>query len=483
MFAGLSTATKELLVVNRKQEIGDAIKKVNSISSRDMITPAPELIFSAFRLCPAENIRVVIIGQDPYTNGTAQGMSFSVPSGVTIPPSLVNIYRALLGSNLITTMPTHGNLESWATQGVLLLNSALTTQKGLSQCHQSAWAPYTSSLIKEISKKYKPIFMLFGLEAQKNISIISDSIILKWCHPSPQSNMKDTPTHFKYCTTFSQANEKLKQCGDIPINWNSVNECAVTSVTVESSLLSSTTIISATIASSIPTVLALTTPPTSIASSTPTALAYTTPTPVSSTPTAPTTPSTTPTLASIPAKMTPAIAQLPDGLTPGIYVFTDGAARANGKENCVASWAFYMTDGRTDISAAGIVPPVVIEGKKYTSSNNRGELLGIAMAIKYILFNITRPPNVTIVTDSEYSLNSITKYINDWRKDEKKMKGKQNLDLICATRDDLDVLEKKCKVNFRSINSHTSPPSNDKPIELFYWTGNDRADKLCTGVL
>jgi uracil-DNA glycosylase len=179
--------------------------------------------FRALDLTPLENVRVVILGQDPYHGeGQAHGLCFSVQPGVRIPPSLVNIYKEM-EQDLGIPPARHGFLEHWASQGVLLLNAVLTVQMGMAASHQGrGWERFTDAIIRLINERAEPVvFMLWGSYAQKKAAFV-DSIdkggrhlVLKAPHPSPLS----AHNGFFGCGHFSKANNFLKARGQKPIDW------------------------------------------------------------------------------------------------------------------------------------------------------------------------------------------------------------------------------------------------------------------------
>ena len=180
--------------------------------------PGPK-IFAAFDLTPFEQVKVVILGQDPYHGpGQAHGLSFSVPEGVTPPPSLVNIFKEL--NNDLGIAPSRsGNLESWAQQGVLLLNATLTVRARQAGSHQKkGWESFTDTVIQKLSTDRKGlVFLLWGRFAQAKEALIDGSKhhILKAPHPSPFS------AHYGFfgCQHFSKTNQLLESQGLEPINW------------------------------------------------------------------------------------------------------------------------------------------------------------------------------------------------------------------------------------------------------------------------
>lgn len=183
------------------------------------VFPPPKFIFHAFDLCPFDKVSVVILGQDPYHNdGQAHGLSFSVPEKVHMPPSLQNIYKEIV-SDIGGTVPTHGNLEHLAKQGVLLLNATLTVRAHTAGSHQGkGWEAFTDTVIKTLSdKKEHLVFLLWGNYAKKKRELIDRKkhLVLEAAHPSPFSAYHG----FFGCKHFSQANAYLKKHGKEPIKW------------------------------------------------------------------------------------------------------------------------------------------------------------------------------------------------------------------------------------------------------------------------
>lgn len=183
------------------------------------IYPPGNYIFNAFNQTPFHNVRVVVIGQDPYHgHGQAHGLSFSVPKGVPIPPSLQNIYKEIY-SDLGLPIPSHGNLETWAQQGVLLLNATLTVRANQAGSHQGkGWERFTDAAIIELSNhRDNLIFMLWGSFAQAKSKLINSNKhhILTAPHPSPLSAYRG----FFGCRHFSKANQILQNLGQRTINW------------------------------------------------------------------------------------------------------------------------------------------------------------------------------------------------------------------------------------------------------------------------
>ncbi len=181
------------------------------------IFPAGNLMFNAFEKCPFEQVKVVILGQDPYHGtGEANGLCFSVNDGIKIPPSLRNIFKEIK-EDLGKEIPKSGNLERWANQGVFLLNATLTVVKDTAGSHQKkGWEGFTDVVIKKISEeKEGVVFMLWGKYAHDKGKVIDAQkhLVLKAPHPSPLAKGFDGNKH------FSQANEYLKNKGESEIEW------------------------------------------------------------------------------------------------------------------------------------------------------------------------------------------------------------------------------------------------------------------------
>ena len=183
-----------------------------------MIYPPEHLIFRALELTPFDQVKVVILGQDPYHGeGQAEGLAFSVPVGVKLPPSLKNIAKELF-ADLQLTLPQEGSLVSWAEQGVLLLNAVLTVEKDRPGSHRGqGWEAFTDEVIAYLNQHYSHlVFMLWGKEAQKKGALIDRArhLVLEAAHPSPFS-----VKGFAGCRHFSKANAYLREHGQAEIIW------------------------------------------------------------------------------------------------------------------------------------------------------------------------------------------------------------------------------------------------------------------------
>jgi uracil-DNA glycosylase len=199
------------------QQLADFIKREKAAGK--VLYPPGALIFNAFDTTPFDQVKVVILGQDPYHNpGEAMGLCFSVPKGVKIPPSLQNIYKEI-HDDLGLPIPTHGDLTHWAQQGVFLLNAMLTVEKNKPASHGAAgWQNFTDAVIRLLSEKKEGlVFILWGKFAQGKEVFIDKNRhwVLKAAHPSPFS----ATAGFFGCRHFSKTNDYLKKRGLQPIDW------------------------------------------------------------------------------------------------------------------------------------------------------------------------------------------------------------------------------------------------------------------------
>lgn len=188
--------------------------------SQYTVYPSMYDIFNSMKYTSFEKVKVVLLGQDPYHNvGQAMGLSFSVPDGIDVPPSLVNMYKELYAETGIKPKPT-GNLTGWARQGVLLLNAVLTVREHQANSHKGkGWEFFTDSIIKKISdKKEHVVFLLWGGNARSKKRLIDDKkhLVLECAHPSPLSAYNG----FFGCGHFVKTNEYLIKNGIEPIDWS-----------------------------------------------------------------------------------------------------------------------------------------------------------------------------------------------------------------------------------------------------------------------
>ena len=198
-------------------------KKVKEEYATHMIFPPSNEVFSAFELTPLADVKVVILGQDPYHNvGQAHGLCFSVKPDVEIPPSLVNIYKEL-HDDLGCYIPNNGYLVKWAKQGVLMLNTVLTVRAHQANSHRGiGWEEFTNAAIRVLNEQDRPIvFILWGSPAQRKKEMLNNPklLILKAPHPSPLSAYRG----FFGSKPFSQTNAFLEKNGLTPIDWQIEN--------------------------------------------------------------------------------------------------------------------------------------------------------------------------------------------------------------------------------------------------------------------
>eukprot|EP01134_Creolimax_fragrantissima_P006206 CFRG6206T1 len=194
-------------------------------AAKKKVYPPPEFIYEWTRICTFDDVKVVILGQDPYhRKGQAHGLSFSVVPGIATPPSLVNIYKELTADIAGFKRPSHGYLVEWAKQGVLLLNACLTVREGEANAHANkGWENFTDAVIKQINvKKSNVVFLLWGAYAQKKGAMIDKKkhCIVKTVHPSPLSAHRG----FLGSKCFSKCNEYLSDNSITPIDWTAVCE-------------------------------------------------------------------------------------------------------------------------------------------------------------------------------------------------------------------------------------------------------------------
>ena len=202
-----------------KEYFKGLVQFVKNEYANQVVYPSGSKIFSAFDHCPFESVKVVIVGQDPYHGrGQANGLCFSVSDGVRHPPSLQNIFKEI-NQDLGKPTPVSGNLERWASQGVLLLNATLTVREKNAGSHQGkGWEVFTDKVLEVVSEeKEHVVFILWGAYAQKKGALVDDTkhYVLKSPHPSPFS----ANNGFFGCKHFSKTNQYLHKVGLQPIEW------------------------------------------------------------------------------------------------------------------------------------------------------------------------------------------------------------------------------------------------------------------------
>lgn len=366
-------------------------KVLDALGKAEAITPPPDQIFNFARLTPYGTIKIVILGQDPYpTAGEAHGLAFS-SMGKKIPASLRNIYKCLEEQKHISEFPTTANLTSWAKQGVLLLNSALTTTVGAPNAHMAVWKEFTDELIRYISHDHKSgpgdslIFMLWGGTAhKKEAHIDEDCVIFKWNHPSPLAQVS-APDEDKFinCDHFTLANNLLQEMSLEPICWD------------------------------------------------------------------------------------PA---------PLHVIYTDGACSNNGKANASAGYSTYFAKGSFAGQVRyGKVPSVSIDGKMTYGTNQRGEGLGILIALEAVA-DQKLCANTTIITDSNFWKDMIETYMPNWDMRGVDFKTKKNSDITIKLYDIVNKVKELGTLTIIHVASHDKDP--DAPPE--HIAGNRIADEYAT---
>lgn len=202
----------------------DLAEFVNIERAKHSIYPHQADVYKALQLTSRADTRVVLLGQDPYHGaGQAHGLSFSVPTGVALPPSLRNIMKER-EADVGIPMSSHGNLASWATQGVLLLNSTLTVRDGEAGSHRGrGWETFTDALLTAVNEKNRRVvFVLWGSTAQQKLPLITRNhhVVLRAPHPSPLSAHRG----FFGSSPFSRINNALEEVGNAPIDWHTESE-------------------------------------------------------------------------------------------------------------------------------------------------------------------------------------------------------------------------------------------------------------------
>ncbi len=477
--AGIDNFYIDILVKKNKDLL---LKCLNQLPPNGSVAPHLHLLFNAFRYCPPDKLKCVIIGQDPYPNTVdAEGMSFSVSNEVTTPApkSLQKIHSCLRYNNLLFGAEKK-SLIPWAQQGVLLLNAMLTVGINPVAKHEF-WEVYTNKIITDLCVcKPDLIWILWGDYAKKKSNIITSGNILSWGHPSPASPKNSdpkNPENFIYCDNFIKANQILLAKNKESINWGAIGEdkkndnSTITSlVTIPQTPQVTTTqvTLAQTPQVTIPQTPQVTTTQVTLVQTPQVTLVQTPQVTLAQTPQVSTTQTPQVTLA-----QTPQVSTLKT-----VIAATDGAASSNGKANCLASWGFIIERHENDnislVQNYGMVPLIDIPGKKYKTSNNRGELMAILKCIETIE-SMYKNSNINVISDNEYSINCIVNWANEWIK-----KGifdeKENTDLIHPI---LNILAKtNNKYLFEHIPSHTTEPDKNSPIYI-KWQYNDMADLVC----
>ncbi|UTM05136.1 uracil-DNA glycosylase [Equid gammaherpesvirus 2] len=210
-----------------KRKLVTLLETVAKLRTSTVVYPGEERVFSWSWLCEPTQVKVIILGQDPYHGGQATGLAFSVSKTDPVPPSLRNIFLEVSACDSQFAVPLHGCLNNWARQGVLLLNTILTVEKGKPGSHSDlGWIWFTNYIISCLSNQLDHcVFMLWGSKAIEKASLINTNkhLVLKSQHPSPLAARSNRPSlwpKFLGCGHFKQANEYLKLHGKCPVDWN-----------------------------------------------------------------------------------------------------------------------------------------------------------------------------------------------------------------------------------------------------------------------
>lgn len=463
MISGLTPETKKILIDDKKEVFKSIIKNIaTEKASFDSLNPSLKNIFRAFKLSPIEQTCAVIIAQDPYPGkGDADGLAFSGGRG-TIPASLLNIFKCLVNKKLLSKIPKTGKLDKIASQGVLLLNVALTTKQGASKQHLTLWEPYTDYLIRTISSiNSKIVWVLLGKEAQAKATLLHpQSHRLIWGHPSPINAINSdasNPKAFINCDCFNSLNLFAKK-----IDWEVLNDEVETPDQTKQRIIPNK---------------------------------------------------------SYRFKSDEMKAKI---LTDEVFIFTDGASYMNGKPDCLSSYAFLIITRSGDMIAEG---SGIVNGNAQSNNRGEisGILHGLELYCEMLSSAQPHPtqPHPTqphpvqstqtqekhhptqekqrpmfnvkpfIITDSQYCTMTINEYFDTWLANDM-LSARKNIDLFepvyTMSHGFFTIKQEKIKLfdkaEYIHMNSHqTKPDAPETSFEYFKWKYNDHVDKLCTEVL
>jgi len=447
----------------------------------DIICPRAEDIFAfaRYELAP----RVVILGQDPYPNRAhAHGLAFSVPRSVSpLPPSLRNIIAALDAQGLIcangsdageikligarggtphATPPITqrsarcGNLEAWCAQGVILLNSALTTIEGKPGAHVAEWASFTQKIVRALSTEFPgTIFFLFGASAHKlKSSIARASSSLEWCHPSPLcASNRDTanPNHFIHCNLFVLANNILAREGRGAIDWSAPFRVAAAAAPGPVTMLEAWRTALEKEQAAVPAIIRGT--------------------------------------------LIQRVLAIDDDLVcpddRAVYAFTDGAARRNGRAGATASYAAIVIDCAIVYQITGMVPEAPSANKlTIAPTNNRAELMALRdlfalMATEEFARDVHHDTRVVVVYDSAYAAGCVREWCDRWRAKPPRIM-KANMDIIADANAFYKRVVMSRGVDWEKVKSHRAEPvRDDDEMAWFMWYGNKTVDELARDMI
>ena len=435
---------------------GSAASSSSALNIQSIICPEAKNIL-AFARFPFSRAKVLIMGQDPYPKRSqAHGLAFSVPHGVNIPGSLRNIYAALLSQKLIPEQPRTGNLSMWCEQGIILLNTALTTIESNTGAHLEDWQSFTHRLATKIGQANPGlIYMLFGSFAQKiKPAIPKTCAILEWGHPAPtnrSNGVTSDPKHFINCPAFRVANNMLIAVGKSPINWDP----HVTQQQIETTMFSQTSAL----------------PMNAAAGS-----------------------------SQVPGQLRGHLEEISLGIDDQLacrsedclYAFVDGAASSNGQLNAIAGYAAIILNCTTMYQVVGNVPPAkeVHTARGYEGgapTNNRAELMAM-----HDLFSVVSSESfisdngglkLIIVYDSAYAAGCLREWYETWRVKEKPEAIKKNMDIIPVAYELMKRVEGARKIEWIKISSHEKEPDDPESMEWYHWLGNKKVDELARGAV
>lgn len=451
MLTGLSSKWQELL----SEGLDPIEKELVKLRKKKTILPEEKLVFNFARLTDYDNIKIVIIGQDPYpTVGNANGLAFSYTGDGKLPDSLKNIFRAIKNEKIIDKLPKNGDLSSWAEQGVLLINKYLTVEEKAPLSHKKLWGNYVQNLLEKIAKKYmkkgkKIVFMLWGNEARKFHKYIIPEYhdILESKHPSPLANTK-APKFYEQ-NNFTKANALLIANGVEYIRWDSVQisikeqekqknqeeQEEYDDIPDDFDILSELDNFEM---------------------------------------------EQKKTNQKEEIKVPPAGDGCIVGNNECPVIFTDGGCKGNGKKTSKGAYAFYVSEGpyKSNIVYGCLnneIPP----------TNIRAEGTAILKAMKFLIKN-NNWAYAKIVSDSQFWIDMIEQWIPNWVKKGVDFNTKNNPDLVKKIWDTYTILTKNKKVYFIHVNSHNKSgwaSYKEGSYEKFCYTQNDYVDKLCAEAL
>jgi uracil-DNA glycosylase len=418
---------REILLYDGGVKLANVLTKVKNdlVTNNVACSPPPSDIFNAFYATPLNNVKVILLGQDPYPNpDNAMGLSFSVRSGVTVPPSLRNIYACLVSQGLMKAKPKHGDLRYWAKQGVLLLNTALTTRASESKKHVDFWTEYLQEVFKRIVTRMSTTnggaVLLLGNEARDFAVKIKEPIngatpvrYFHWGHPSPLSKVnKDplSPYNFIKCTVFNSCNDHLAKTLHLaPIDWEA-------DYTVESM-----------------------------------------------------------------AEFKPLVDKV-------LYVFSDGSSNNTGAgwaavaalgERMICTCAVGLTATNNQMELTGIIKGLqlalyIIQQPKQAEESAVTRVVFVTDS-QYTIGSLWTWLDDETNTTKQYKLIGNVNAQTSTRR--------ENSDLIAYGRDLLYILKSYIQVESMYYPAHTSKSSADTPLKLALWHGNNLCDRKCGSTL